>query len=189
MVTETSDAVALNPYDYAFHQDPYPTYERLRNETPLYHNPAMNFWALSRHADVLAGFRDNVRLSNRNGVSLDPGAFGPDAHQAMSFLAMDHPRHLRLRTLVSRVFTPRRIRELEPRVAQLSRHHFDAALPQREFDVVAEFAGKLPMDVISELMGVPESERDEVRQLADEVLHRDEGSTTSRPPRRRQRCR
>ena len=107
MVTETSDAVALNPYDYAFHQDPYPTYERLRNETPLYHNPAMNFWELTRHADVLAGFRDNVRLSNRNGVSLDPGAFGPDAHQAMSFLAMDHPRHLRLRTLVSRVFTPR----------------------------------------------------------------------------------
>lgn len=174
-VTETADGVVLNPYDYAFHEDPYPIYKRLRAESPLYHNSELHFWAVSRHADVLKGFRDNLRLSNRNGVSPDPGAFGPDAHHGMSFLAMDHPRHLRLRTLVSRAFTPRRIRELEPRVAELNRRHLDAALPRREFDIVAAFAGKLPMDVISELMGVPEPDRDEVRRLADEVMHRDEG--------------
>ena len=180
-MTETAaraqNAPVLNPYDYDFHEDPYPTYKRLRDEAPLYHNDELNFWALSRHADVLAGFRDNVRLSNRNGVSLDPAAFNPDAHKVMSFLALDHPRHLRLRTLVSKGFTPRRIRELEPRVVALTRQHLDAAMQHTKFDFIAEFAGKLPMDVISELMGVPEADRTEVRELADDVMHREDNET------------
>jgi cytochrome P450 len=180
VVTETtanagSNTAVLNPYDYEFHEDPYPIYQWLRDEAPLYHNEELNFWALSRHADVLAGFRDNIRLSNANGVSIDPAAFGPEAHRVMSILALDHPRHLRLRTLISKGFTPRRIRELEPRVAELSRRHLDAAMSEPEFDFIDEFAGRLPMDVISELVGVPEADRAEVRKLADEVLHREEG--------------
>lgn len=174
-MTASTAAPVLNPYDYAFHDNPYPIYQQLRDEAPLYRNDELKFWALSRHADVLAGFRDNARLSNRNGVSLDPAAFGPEAHRIMSFLALDHPRHLRLRTLVSKGFTPRRIRELEPRVAELTTQHLDAALQHDTFDFIAEFAGKLPMDVISELMGVPQADRAEVRKLADDVMHRDEG--------------
>jgi cytochrome P450 len=177
----TSDAVVLNPYDYEFHDDPYPIYQRLRDEAPLYHNAELNFWALSRHKDVLAGFRDNIRLSNANGVSLDPAAFGPEAHRVMSILALDHPRHLRLRTLISKGFTPRRIRGLEPRVAELCRQHLDSATANKEFDFIAEFAGKLPMDVISELVGVPEADRAAVRKLADDVMHRDEGVTDVPP--------
>jgi cytochrome P450 len=181
-VTEaTADPIAFNPYNYDFHEEPYPYYRRLRDEAPLYRNDELGFWALSRHADVLAGFRDNVRLSNRNGVSLDTAAFGPHAHKTMSFLAMDQPRHLRLRTLVSKGFTPRRIRELEPRVAELSRQHLSAATETAEFDFITEFAGKLPMDVISELMGVPDADRAEVRKLADDVMHRDEGVTDVPP--------
>jgi cytochrome P450 len=174
-------ALVFNPYDYQFHDDPYPVYQRLRDEAPLYHNDELNFWALSRHKDVLAGFRDNIRLSNANGVSLDPAAFGPEAHRVMSILALDHPRHLRLRTLISKGFTPRRIRELEPRVAELSRQHLDSATANKEFDFIAEFAGKLPMDVISELVGVPEADRAEVRKLADDVMHREEGVTDVPP--------
>jgi cytochrome P450 len=179
MVTDTASkplqAPVLNPYDYDFHEDPYPIYQRLRDEAPLYHNEELNFWALSRHRDVLAGFRDSTALSNANGVSLDPISRGPHAYKVMSILAMDDPAHLRLRTLVSKGFTPRRIRELEPRVAELTRKHLDVAMDRREFDFVAEFAGKLPMDVISELMGVPEPDRDRIRGLADGVLHRDDG--------------
>jgi cytochrome P450 len=93
----------------------------------------------------------------------------------MSFLAMDDPAHLRLRTLVSKGFTPRRIRELEPRVTELAVQHLDTALQSESFDYIAEFAGKLPMDVISELMGVPEPDRARIRELADGVMHRDEG--------------
>ncbi|EUA51759.1 cytochrome P450 family protein [Mycobacterium xenopi 3993] len=124
---------------------------------------------------MLQGFRNSTALSNAYGVSLDPVSRSPDAHKVMSFLAMDDPGHLRLRTLVSKGFTPRRIRELEPRVQQLARIHLDAALQSESFDFIAEFAGKLPMDVISELMGVPEPDRPRIRALADGVLHREDG--------------
>jgi cytochrome P450 len=175
-VTEkASNAVVLDPYDYDFHEDPYPIYKSLRDEAPLYHNAELNFWALSRHADVLAGFRNSTKLSNSLGVSLDPVSRTPEAYRVMSFLAMDDPAHLRLRTLVSKGFTPRRIRELEPRVTELAVQHLDTALQSESFDYIAEFAGKLPMDVISELMGVPEPDRARIRELADGVMHRDEG--------------
>jgi cytochrome P450 len=165
----------FNPYDYDFHEDPYPTYAWLRARKPLYRNEGMDFWALSRYSDVTAGFRDNVRLSSANGVSLDPAAYGPHAHRTMSFLAMDEPRHMRMRGLVSRGFTPRRVGELEARVAELTRQHLDAALEKEEFDFIGELAGKLPMDVISELLGVPVADRDRLRTLADAVMHRADG--------------
>lgn len=174
MSVETPELV-LDPYDYDFHEDPYPYYRRLRDEAPLYRNDELQFWALSRHHDVLQGFRNSTALSNACGVSLDPVSRTPDAHKVMSFLAMDDPGHLRLRTLVSKGFTPRRIRELEPRVVELARMHLDAALQSESFDFIAEFAGKLPMDVISELMGVPEPDRAHIRELADGVMHREDG--------------
>ncbi|MGH3576197.1 MAG: cytochrome P450 [Mycobacterium sp.] len=174
MTVETPELV-LDPYDYDFHEDPYPYYRRLRDEAPLYRNDELKFWALSRHRDVLHGFRNSTALSNVNGVSLDPVSRNADAHKVMSILAMDDPGHLRLRALVSKGFTPRRIRELEPLVLELARIHMDAALGNESFDFVGEFAGKLPMDVISELMGVPEPDRAHIRALADGVLHREDG--------------
>jgi len=178
MTLDVSDIV-LDPYDYDFHEDPYPYYRRLRDEAPLYHNEELGFWALSRHQDVLQGFRNSTSLSNRDGVSLDPVSRGRHASKTMSFLAMDDPAHLRLRTLVSRGFTPRRIRELESRVTELAVKHLDAMLEKAgtgdTVDYVAEFAGKLPMDVISELMGVPEPDRDRIRAMADGVMHREDG--------------
>jgi len=171
--------LVLDPYDYDFHEDPYPYYKRLRDDAPLYRNEELKFWALSRHQDVLQGFRNSTTLSNRDGVSLDPVSRGPHASKTMSFLAMDDPAHLRLRTLVSKGFTPRRIRELEPRVTELAVQHLDAMLEQAALgetvDYVAEFAGKLPMDVISELMGVPLADRDRIRAMADGVMHREDG--------------
>ena len=167
-----------DPYAYGFHVDPYPYYRRLRDEAPLYRNEELKFWALSRHRDVLQGFRSSTTLSNRDGVSLDPVSRGPHASKTMSFLAMDDPAHLRLRTLVSKGFTPRRIRELEPRVTELAVQHLDTMLEKAAagiVDYVAEFAGKLPMDVISELMGVPVADRDRIRAMADGVMHREDG--------------
>jgi cytochrome P450 len=168
----------LDPYDYDFHEDPYPYYRRLRDEAPLYRNEELGFWALSRHRDVHEGFRNSTTLSNRDGVSLDPVSRGRHASKTMSFLAMDDPAHLRLRTLVSKGFTPRRIRELEPRVTELAVQHLDTMLEKggsATVDYVAEFAGKLPMDVISELMGVPVEDRDRIRAMADGVMHREDG--------------
>ncbi len=179
--------LGLDPYDYDFHEDPYPYYKRLRDEAPLYHNEELGFWALSRHLDVHQGFRNSTTLSNRDGVSLDPASRGPHASKTMSFLAMDDPDHLRLRTLVSKGFTPRRIRELEPRVTEIAVQHLDTMLEKAgsggsgTVDYVDEFAGKLPMDVISELMGVPEPDRAQVRAWADSVMHREDGVTDVPP--------
>ncbi len=173
--------LVLDPYDYNFHEDPYPYYKRLRDEAPLYRNDELNFWALTRHADVHKGFRNSVALSNKLGVALDPISRTPEASKTMSFLAMDDPDHLRLRTLVSKGFTPRRIRELEPRVLQLTTEHLDTALASESFDFITEFAGKLPMDVISELVGVPREDRQHLRALADGVMHREDGVTDVPP--------
>ena len=181
----TVSELILDPYDYDFHEDPYPYYRRLRDEAPLYRNDELGFWALSRHQDVLQGFRNSTTLSNKFGVSLDPASRGPHASKTMSFLAMDDPAHLRLRTLVSKGFTPRRVRELEPRVTEIAVAHLDTMLEKagssETVDYVDEFAGKLPMDVISELMGVPERDRTQVRAWADGVMHRDEGVTDVPP--------
>ena len=172
MTTEV--AVSYDPYDYAMHVDPYPTYARLREEAPVYRNEQRDFFALSRHADVMAGFQD-LRLSSSYGVSIDPLAWTPQAHMTMSFLAMDPPKHTLMRALVSRGFTARRVLDLEPRIREIARSYIDTAIDQRSFEFVGDLAGRLPMDVISELLGVPDADRDELRRLADLLVHREEG--------------
>ncbi len=174
MSTATPELV-FDPYDYGFQSDPYPVYAHLRENSPLHHNPAYDVWAVTRHADVTRALRDDTRFSNAMGVSLDASAWRPDAHKVMSFLAMDAPRQTRLRKLVSRGFTPRRVQELAPRIQELTDHYLDQCLADDEFDWITDFAGRLPMDVISEMMGVPPEDRDEIRRLADLVVHREEG--------------
>jgi hypothetical protein len=170
-----SDAVHFDPFAYEFHEDPYPVYRALRERAPVYRNSEIGFWALSRHADVVAGFKDSERLCNAGGISLEMGDLGTDLTAVLSFLGMDPPRHTRMRGLVSRGFTPRRVAELEPRVRALASAYIDRFSARGRCDFVAEFAGRLPMDVVSEMLGVPESDRDELRAFADLVLHRAEG--------------
>ena len=174
-LTGAAEQLVYSPYDYAIHEDPYPTYARLRAEAPLYRNEQLGFWALSRHADVLAAYKDTERFSSALGVSLEPTATGPHASKTMSFLAMDPPKHGRMRGIVSRAFTPRRVNDLEPHILELTRAHLEPALDAGSFDFVADFAGKLPMDVMSEMLGVPQADRAEVRRLADLLVHREEG--------------
>ena len=174
-ITGAAERLVYSPYDYAIHDDPYPTYARLRAEAPLYRNDELDFWALSRHADVLEALRDSERFSSAMGVSLEPTATGPNASRTMSFLAMDPPQHGRMRGIVSRAFTLRRVNELEPHIRELTIQHLERALALGTFDFVGDFSGKLPMDVMSELIGIPASDREEVRALADLLVHRDEG--------------
>lgn len=179
--TLTAEPLMFDPYDYGFHDDPYPTYTRLRAEAPVYHNPTVDFWALSRHGDVMDALKDSALFSSANGVSLDAAAWGPNAHRTMSFLALDPPRHGRMRGLVSRGFTPRRVNELEPRVRAIATRYCDEIVERGTFDFIGDFAGKFPMDVISELMGVPEADRAEIRRMSDLLVHREEGITDVPP--------
>jgi cytochrome P450 len=153
---------------------------------------------LSRHADITAALRSDAAYSNAMGVSLDASAWNPHAHTVMSFLAMDPPQQRRLRGLVSRGFTPRRVAALEPQIQRITDRRLADALTggqtagsqtarsetaRREaagprtasFDWIADFAGLIPMDVISEMLGVPESDRNEVRRLADLLVYREDG--------------
>lgn len=179
--TSTDTPLVYDPYAYEIHEDPYPTYRRMRDEAPLYRNEERGFWALSRHADVMAAFRDSERFSNAEGVSIDPAASGPHAHRTMSFLAMDPPQHGRMRGLVSRGFTPRRVAEMEDGIRRLTLEHLAPCLDAGTFDFVAELAGKVPMDVISEMLGVAKADRPELRRLSDLLIHREEGITDVPP--------
>jgi cytochrome P450 len=123
-------AVHFDPFAYAFHEDPYPVYRALREHAPVYKSPEMGFWALSRHADVVAGFKDAERLCNSGGISLEMGDLGGDMSAVLSILGMDPPRHTRMRSLVSRGFTPRRVAELEPRVRQMATAYIDRFIEQ-----------------------------------------------------------
>jgi cytochrome P450 len=171
----TQERVVLDPYDYAFQNDPYPTYAWLRENEPLHHNPELDLWALMRHEDIAAAFKSDDIYSNSWGVAIEASAWGPDAHKVMSILGMDPPRQNRLRALVSRGFTPRRVHDLLPRIRELTDRYLAECLEKGEIDWIADFAGKLPMDVISEMMGVPEEDRAEVRRQADIVVHREDG--------------
>ncbi|HWU23857.1 MAG TPA: cytochrome P450 [Nocardioides sp.] len=167
--------IVFDPYDYDFHEDPYPLYARLRDEEPV-HRSVDDLWVVSRHEDVFAVLRDDAAFSNRMGVSLDASAWSPDAHRVMSFLALDGAEQSRIRRLVSKAFTPRRVGELTPRIQEMAEHYLDKmAASGGESDWIAELAGRLPMDVISEMMGVPAADRDEVRRLADLLVHREAG--------------
>ena len=172
---DTATPLDYNPYAYEMHEDPYPTYARLRAEAPVYRSDEFDFWALSRHEDVLAAFRNVDAFSNAFGVSLDPSAFNADAHKVMSFLALDPPDHTRMRSLVGKGFTPSKVNAMEDRIREITLEHLLPALESGSFDFIADFAGKVPMDVISELVGVPRADRAELRRLADLVLHRADG--------------
>ena len=184
MTAETGQEAGRCPlnfdhYDHALQDDPYPTYARLREEAPLYHNEEHDFWVMSRYADIHKAWRTDDVYSNRMGVTLDKSAWNENAHIVMSFLGMDPPNQTRLRKLVSRGFTPKRVAEMEPRIAEVSLEHLDAALAKGDaeggFDWITDYAGKFPMDVISELLGVPRADRDEVRRLADLLVVREDG--------------
>lgn len=166
--------VHFSPYDYDFHEDPYPIYQQLRDQAPLYRNDELGFWALSRYDDVLAAFKDPQRFSNAQGVSLERST-GGDASAVASFLAMDPPRHDHMRALVSKGFTPRRVADLEQPIRRLATQYIDRFIDAGRCELIGDFAGRLPMDVVSELLGIPTDDRDSLRNWSDTVLHREPG--------------
>jgi cytochrome P450 len=165
----------LNPFAWEFHEDPYPTYRWLREESPLYRNESMRFWALSRFRDVMGAFLDWQTYSSVGGLileRLDP----KHLEAAPMMIFMDPPRHDRLRKLVSRAFTPRRVAALEPFVRQLANRLLDPLERQGGGDFVTDFSTPLPMEVIFTLLGAPEADRRQVREWIDLSLSRDPGT-------------
>jgi cytochrome P450 len=160
-----------DPYDYQIDADPHPTWRRLRDEAPVYHNEKLDFYALSRFEDVLEASVDTDTFSSAYGTVLELMSAEPNQSPMMIF--KDAPEHTRLRKLVNHAFSPRRIAGLEPMVRGIARGYLDALVGRDGFDYLEDFGAKLPVMVISSLLGVPEEDREQIRLWTDELLHRD----------------
>jgi len=162
-----------DPYDYEIDADPHPIWRRMRDEAPLYRNDKYDFWALSRFDDVLSASLDDNTFSSAHGTVLE--LMQEEANESPMMIWRDRPEHTRLRKLVSRAFSPRQISRLEPEIRRIAAGYLDALVGAKKFDFLEDFGNKLPVMVISTLLGVPEEDREEIRHWTDELLHRDEG--------------
>jgi cytochrome P450 len=160
-----------DPYSRAIQEDPFPTYHYFLENEPCTYNPSMDFYALFRFEDVWDATLDWKTHSSSLGPALENRGQIPG--ELFSIIGMDPPAHTRLRNLVSRGFTPKRIAGLEEEVRRLAAHYLDPLVGMQRFDVQQSFAVKLPMDVISVLLGIPEADRDWYRHTVDKGLERD----------------
>jgi cytochrome P450 len=174
MPLERGGTLEYDPYSYELDADPYPAFKQLRDSAPVYRNERLDFYALTRFQDCFDAFLDWKRYSSARSTVLElmdqplpPGSL---------MIFMDPPRQTRLRNLVSKAFTPRRIRELEPAIRRIARQYLDGLEGMTEFDVVGGFTSRLPMDVISTMLGIPEADRLQVQKWSNGILHREPGN-------------
>ncbi len=166
--------VYYDPYDAEIDADPYPVWKRLRDEAPLYWNEAHEFFALSRFEDVEKGLVEwQTYLSGKGSIlelikadlELPPGII----------LFEDPPEHDVHRSVLSRVFTPRKMNAIEPLVREFCARSLDPLVGSGGFDFIADLGAQMPMRTIGYLLGIPESDQEAIRDKADEGLRMEEG--------------
>ena len=164
MPGQSGSDVYYDPYDVGIVADPYPVYRRMREECPLYYNEAYDFYALSRYEDVERGLLDAATFISgkggileliRAGIELPPGVF----------IFEDPPAHTVHRRLMSRVFSPRHVAELEDKVRGFCAQCLDPLVGSPRFDIIAELGAQVPMKTISMLLGIPESDQEVILSL------------------------
>jgi cytochrome P450 len=161
--------VYYDPYDIDINADPYPTYERLREEAPIYYNEPYDFWALSRHEDVQNALKNWQVFSSSRGDLLD--ILRADFELPTGVVMWeDPPLHTTHRGLMSRVFTPKRMALLEDQVRAYCIKCLDPLVGSDRFDIITELASMLPMRVIGMLLGIPEQDQVAVRDKTDRDL-------------------
>jgi len=156
-------SMAFNPLDPAFIADPYPFYHRLRETAPVFKTP-MGFWLLTRHEDIVFSLRDRRFGKDFNGTI--KRKYGADrlnepaiANLARTMLVLDPPDHTRLRALVTKAFTARRVADMRPRIARLVNEQLDRVADKGAMDVIRDIAHRLPVIVICDMLGIPEEHR------------------------------
>jgi cytochrome P450 len=166
--------VYFDPYDVDINADPYPTFRRLRAESPLYYNAAHDFYALSRFADVNKALVDHETFSSARGaiielikanIEIPPG----------TVIFEDPPIHDIHRKLLARMFTPRKINALEPKIRQFCAQALDPLVGADKFDFVTDLGAVMPMQVISALLGIPEDDQEMIRDHANAQLRTEAG--------------
>ena len=168
--------IYYDPYDVEIHDDPYPTFRRLREEMPLYYNERHDFYAVSRYADVERGLIDKENLTSTKGdvlelikadVVMPPG----------TFIYEDPPLHTVHRGVVAGVFTPKRMASIEPQVRTYAARCLDEFVGAGRFDFIANLGAEMPMRVIGMLLGIPESEQEQIHVYVDDTHRVEPGGT------------
>jgi cytochrome P450 len=171
--TTDSAGIYFNPWDENFRANPYPHYQPLFAGPPRIINLMMDMALVARYADVRAVLLDHANFSSAqlasSGFEEQNNLFGQDP----SMLMADPPVHTRLRRLVSRDFTPRRIRELEPRIREIAAQLVDTAQRKGSLDVMADVANPLPVMVIAEMLGVPPEMYQTFKDWSDKIVEAD----------------
>ncbi len=170
----TATQLVFDPFSVEFFTDPYTTYQRMREEAPVYYNEEHDFYALTRHEDVAAAFKDHETYSSARGIDLAMVKKDNLPVEAKSMIFMDPPEHRRMRSLVNKVFTPRAVTALKDTVTELIDYHLARVDPE-QFDLVADFSALFPVEVISTVLGVPAEHRQQIRHWVDTSLHREPG--------------
>ena len=167
----------FNPFAPEFRSDPYPQYRALRSSHPVYFSPLLRGWFLTRYRDVVRVLQD-PRFSvdrRQSTVFRRLNAFGslrPDFALAITrnLLMLDPPDHTRLRRLVNKAFTPRRVEGLRPRIQRIVDELLEAQRDTREMDLIRDLAYPLPVIVIAEMLGVPPEDRAVFKSWSEELV-------------------
>ena len=173
MTTFPAATVTFDPFSEDFFNSPYETYRRMRDEAPVYYSAEYQFYALTRHEDVAAAFKDYETYSSAYGVDLGQVRKGQVTEHG-SIIAMDPPAHRRMRSLLNKVFTPRAIEAHRGLVERLVDKHL-AAVDPAGFDFVQDFSALFPVDVMTTMQGVPDEDHQQIRLWIDHFLSRAPG--------------
>ena len=175
--------VYFNIWDPEFRANPYPHYDPLlAGPPPIIDAGPMKFALVARYADVTAGLRDHEHLSSMQPAPPPEQVYEGRFKGARNMLGSDPPQHSRLRRLVSRDFTPRRIRELEPRIREIAKDLLDKVEARGQFDLMADIANVLPVTVIAEMLGVPPELNARFKRWSDTIIGGDNCMPGMPPP-------
>lgn len=167
-VTEVND-IRFDPYDVELLADPYPVFRRLREESPLYYNEQYDFYALSRFQDVSRALVDTGTFSSARGMILEVIKANIEIPPGI-IVFEDPPVHDIHRKLLARMFTPRKIAELEDKIRALCAQCLDPLVGTGRFDFIADLGAQMPMRVIGMLVGIPEEDQEQVRERSNAAL-------------------
>ncbi|HTI73517.1 MAG TPA: cytochrome P450 [Mycobacterium sp.] len=168
----TKPRLKFDPVAQEYFENPYEIYKRMRDEAPIYYDEDEDFYALTRHADVAAALKDTDSFSSSRGCDLGMVRSGEVPQKSIIF--MDPPDHRHMRSLLNKAFTPRAIQSQKDSITELVEHYLSQVDPDN-FDVVQDFSGPFPVEVITRMAGVPEDFRQQVRHWIDTSLHRKPG--------------
>ena len=148
---------------------PFDIFKELRENDPVYWNPqeeGTGFWVITRYDDVVATSQDHDSYLSGHGVFIDESVGGSE----LMMVNMDPPKHSGLRDLVNKGFTPKMIRRMEPHVREIAATIIDNVIEKGECDFVVDVAAELPLQVIAELIGIPQEDRHQIFQWSNQMI-------------------